>query len=323
MPDEALSLAIHGKALELGYDGCGILPLRDFGLDVYNERLVGRVGRFPESAAIYGPIRELFNNLRVLHPWAKSLVVCKFWMGRYRYPPALQGKYAKAFLLSPDTAPHSRAHRHKLEFGAWLERQGLRVLSDEVNAPVGIAPLRHAAVACGLGIFRKNNFFYDEKGSWHKLEAWLIDRKCEHRETPDVRPCPEKCSLCRRACPTGSLCEPFTMNPLICVSFLTTFGGGRVPPPLTDDALKDWICGCDACQDACPFNRRHDWQAGEPFDGLEQDVDLLQPRNILAASDETLREKVIPRTEGHLRPDQVGILRVCAARALRYEESRE
>lgn len=320
MPDSALSLAIHRKSLELGYDGCGILPLNELHMAVYNERLDGRMEKFPQSAALYGPLKELFNTLRTREPWARALIVCKFWLGRYRYPRALQGKYAKAFLLSPDTAPDSEAHRNKLAFEAWLGEQGLRVLSDESNAPVGIAPLRHAAVACGLGIFRKNNFFYDEKGSWHKLEAWLIDRECQHTERVEVRPCPEKCSLCRRACPTGSLCAPFTMNPLICVSFITTFGGGNVPPPFTDDTLKDWVCGCDACQDACPFNRRHDWESGEPFDGLEQDVTLLQPQNILAASDATLREKVIPRTECHLRPDQVGILRTCAARALRYEE---
>ena len=109
------------------------------------------------------------------------------------------------------------------------------------------------------------------------------------------------------------------MNPMKCVSWITTFGNGNVLPPLQNKDLRDWICGCDACQDACPFNKRHDWEEGEEFYGLDTLISLLQPQNLIRASDETLWEKVIPKTEHHLRPAQTETLRICAQRALQYE----
>lgn len=318
MSVDSLSQEIVAAALAFGYDGCGVLRLSNLDCKVYGERVDARLKRFPDAIRIYR-LKDIYQNIGNLYPWAKSLIVCKFWLGRYKYPGELQGKYGKAFLLSPQTAPECKARKNKLRFIDWLAQKGLKVLSDEALEPAGFTSLRPAAVAAGLGIFRRNNFFYDEKGSWHQLEGFLIDRDCEYATEAQVRPCPEKCDLCVRACPTNSLCEPFTMNPMTCVSFLTTFGDGKFAP-FRPDTLKDWICGCDACQDACPFNRGHNWRQGEDFDGLENLVELMEPRNLLAASDETLREKIIPKTVKHLKPDQTEALRICARRALRYEE---
>lgn len=139
----------------------------------------------------------------------------------------------------------------------WLKRKGVKCLSDEEKGPRGFATLRHLAVAAGLGIFRKNNFFYDESGrSWRKLEAFLIDKECEFMASTNARPCPDNCALCIKNCLTGTLCEPYMMNPLKCISFITNFGAGKIPHPLKDNDLNEWISGCDACQDACPFNKR-------------------------------------------------------------------
>lgn len=44
------------------------------------------------------------------------------------------------------------------------------------------------------------------------------------------------------------------MDPGNCVSFLTTFGKGNVPEHLDEGMLEEWICGCDNCQDTCPYN---------------------------------------------------------------------
>lgn len=268
MKDDNLAREIVAAALEYGYDGCAILRLSDLDLALYAERLQARLDRFPEAIAIYR-LKDLFLNVKNLYPWAKSLIVCKFWLGRYKYPAKLQDKYGRAFLLSPDTAPECQAHQNKLRFMDWLAQKGLKALGDETNAPAGFAALRPAAVASGLGIFRRNNFFYDQKGSWHKLEGFLIDHECEYVTETEVRPCPEKCRLCLHA---------------------------------------------------CPFNRHHNWQQGEDFYALESLVELLQPQNMLAASDETLREKVIPKMEHHLQPDQTETLRICARRALQYEK---
>ena len=70
--------------------------------------------------------------------------------------------------------------------------------------------------------------------------------------------------------------------------------------------------GCDACQDACPYNKRHSWNEGEDFPGLKEIEALLQPKNIISASDEELIQKVIPRAEHHLTSVQTDVLRINA-----------
>ncbi len=74
--------------------------------------------------------------------------------------------------------------------------------------------------------------------------------------------------------------------------------------------------GCDVCQDACPYNKRHNWNEGEDFPGLKEIEVLLQPKNIISASDEELIQKVIPRAEHHLTDTQTDILRNSAKRVI-------
>lgn len=313
--DQELSQRIHQQALHCGYDGCGIIPLSD--LAPYKKRLAERMEKIPESAAFYGFFKA-FTSLSTLFPWAKAIIVCTFWLGKYKYPQSLQGKWGKAFVLSPDTVPDSPDHQRKLQFENWLQQEGIHFTGGEDNAPARLLPLRQAAVADGLGIFRRNNFFYGEKGSYYMLEGYLIDQSCEYYNTCTLRPCSEKCGLCQKACPTHSLSAAYTMNPLTCVSFLTTFGEGVVKPPLSEKNLGAWLCGCDACQDACPYNRCHNWNEGKDFYQLEAVKTLLEPENILSEPDTVLRQKVIPKTERHIPPAKIEVLRRNAARVLRW-----
>ena len=308
--------AIHAAALEYGYDNCGVIPLS--ALEGYGERLREREAKIPESKAVYQGLSG-FTRLQEDYPCAKSALVCTNWLGKYRFPKELQGKYAKSFLLSADSLPDSPQRQQKLAFEAWLTEQGVRFLGGETHLPARILPLRYAAVAAGLGIFRKNNFFYGEKGSYYELEGYLLDVSCEYRESHNLRPCADTCKACQNACKTHALCGPYTMNPLSCVSFWTTFGGGQVPPHLTAEQFGSWICGCDACQDACPYNCRQDWQQGEPVPEVEAAKELLLPENLLQASPEALVEQVVPLMADHIRPEETGTLRTCAARCLENE----
>lgn len=203
-----------------------------------------------------------------------------------------------------------------------MTEKGIQWEGGEKYGPSRNLPLRHAAVEAGLGIFRKNNFFYTEKGSYYNLEGYLIDKECVLKQPCDIKPCPEKCDLCQQACKTKALSSPYTMNPISCVAFYTTFGMNIIPPHLHESQFGNWICGCDDCQDICPYNKRHDWNEGEEFPGLSDIVELLQPENILKASDKELCEKVIPKTADHIQPDQVETLRKGAKRVLHQNKNK-
>ena len=304
---------IHDMAIKCGFDNCGVIPLSDF--VGYGDKLSERISKIPMSAMLYDRLKP-FANLEKTYPWAKSAVVTIFYFGKYKYPTSLQGYYGKGLLLSPENVPQSPANQGKLKFQEWMAEQGIRYAGGQDYGASRNMPLRYAAEKAGLGIIRQNNFFYGPNGSWYELDGYIIDHEAVYKEESDLRPCSSKCGLCRKACPSGALCDANTMNPLLCVSFTTTYGNGNPVPPATLESIGEWICGCDACQDACPYNKRHDWAEGEDFPELDAITDLLSPEGILAASDEDLREKIIPKTADHLRDDQADLLRRMAKNSI-------
>ena len=313
-----LAKDIHDHALAYGYDSCGIIPIE--ALDFFKDRLEQRLEEVPESANVYAHTKS-FLALRENYPWVKSVVVCTEYYGQYQFPQSLQHRYAKGLLLSLSNVPDSEAFKKRRSFESWLHKRGIRYIGGEMAKPAGVIPLRPASVAAGLGIYRKNNFFYGPKGSCYELVGYLIDEECEYIEHFDIPPCPESCNACQVGCKSHSLSAPFTMNPLTCVSFINTFGDGQLPEDVTEEMLEDWILGCDNCQDSCPFNKQHDWNIGKAFPGMAELELLLDPECILETSDEELIEKVIPKLCFHLTKEQLSLLRPSAKRALQYEEN--
>ncbi|MDO5558637.1 MAG: epoxyqueuosine reductase [Oscillospiraceae bacterium] len=319
MINKTLAQEIYDNALECGFDNCGIIPLSD--LDGYKQRLDERKKKVPQSEQFYNAM-DGFTKIQEQYPWAKAIIICTTWIGKYRYPESLQGKYAKAFFLSPESAPDSKANQDKIRFETWMTENNICWEGGKKYGALRNFPLRHAAVKAGLGIFRKNNFFYTEKGSYVELEGYIIDKECVLKQTTNIRACSESCTLCQKACKTHALCAPYTMNPMACISFWTTYGQGQIPPHLEENQFSDWICGCDDCQDACPNNMRHDWTSGEAFPGLDDIIELAQPENILKASDDSLCKHIIPKTVEHISPENINTLRVCAKRVLKQSGSK-
>ena len=172
----------------------------------------------------------------------------------------------------------------------------------------------------GLGIIRKNNFFYNEKGSYVELVAYVIDKECELIHKNNLKECSEKCNLCQKGCQTKALKAPNTMEPLKCISFWTTFGKGIVPPNLKKEMFREWICGCDDCQDICPYNRTHNWEVGEDLEGLKELTPNLMADKIQNASDEFLINNVATLTDNHILAKDVSTLKKNAIRALSYKK---
>ena len=63
------------------------------------------------------------------------------------------------------------------------------------------------------------------------------------------------CTRCIDACPTGALCDAYTLDARKCLSYLTIEHKGVIEKAYREK-MGDFIFGCDICQDVCPHNRK-------------------------------------------------------------------
>jgi epoxyqueuosine reductase len=157
------------------------------------------------------------------------------------------------------------------------ERCGRRVRS---RLFVDDAPLveRDAAIRAGLGFRGKNTNLLTAIGSFVFLGALLTDVDLDVDE-PLSKNC-GSCRLCLDACPTGALDSPYHLAAERCIAYLTIEHRGPISPELRP-LMGEWVFGCDACQDVCPYNA----SSRTP---PSSDLDLTE---LLALDDEAFRER--------------------------------
>jgi epoxyqueuosine reductase len=121
---------------------------------------------------------------------------------------------------------------------------------------VDSAPVMEKAWAqrCGVGWIGKNTVLINPKtGSFHFIGVILTDLETEY-DQPGTDHC-GTCDKCMKACPTGALTAPHTLDPRLCIAYQTLDNKGELPHELRD-SFRDRIYGCDICQDVCPFNSK-------------------------------------------------------------------
>jgi epoxyqueuosine reductase len=284
---------IREKALELGYEDCGII--RVGALAGYTKKLEERISRIPMGEKIYGNFRR-YANPSVANPAIKSIVVAIVPIYQYNVPDELNGVYAKHYMFDSRKDEKAPFFRIRTEFSAFLENLGYTCTILGEDQAVS-APARWAAYQAGLGTIRRNNFFYTAKGSYLRIEMVAIDGELEFIQNAKAKNCPEKCNKCIEACPTHTLCAPYTMSMIGCVSFQSNlsvnFGMG-IPSPEMAQQIGGWLYGCDACQDVCPFNNDK-WAGGEDFPRLGALVPSMRPTAIMEMSYEELGRTLGPK----------------------------
>jgi epoxyqueuosine reductase len=288
---------IQQKAYALGYEKCGIIPLEM--MHEFKEKLEERIESVPSSAGFYTSQKRLIDP-REAYPWAKSIVIVAEHFGHYRIPDPIKGRIGRHYLFDTRIDENTEEFQRGLSLDAYIKSLGLQTATER---KFGLVALRWAALKAGLGLIRHNNFFYTQMGSWVTLYAWLVDEEMTLLETNTLRDCPPKCQRCITACPTQSLSAPYTMNPMRCISFLTTFGGRDLPhEPLSKD-FGACIYGCDICQDVCPMNSKK-FDENKEFPALLELAPFLSPERIMEMDEDFYRKNVQPKFF-YLSPDDL------------------
>jgi epoxyqueuosine reductase len=287
MNNQELAADVARAAQTCGYESCGIVKVEE--MRGYAGVLEERINQFPESKPLYKLLAH-YAEPQQMFPWAKSVIICAQWYGKYHIPQHLEGLIGKAYCVDFRIDPGSNEHQGRLRFEAELGKMGLRYETQDGH---GLTAMRWAAFKAGLGLIRKNNFFYTERGSWYTLSTYLIDQELELKTASTVRSCPEQCGLCIKACPTGALRAPYQTNGTICISFLMGFDTCE-PGKKHYDHCGSWIYGCDACQNACPFNKET-WEGTEDYPGLESLSEQLAYERLLSMDYDQMRRLLSPK----------------------------
>jgi epoxyqueuosine reductase len=149
-----------------------------------------------------------------------------------------------------------------------LREQYPQPFEARIYADTGPINERVLAKHAGLGWLGKNTLLLNEcMGSFFVLGVILTTLDLPPTLGTSNLPPADRCGSCRKcidACPTDALVEPYVMDALKCISYLTIELRGAIPEQLREP-MGQHIFGCDICQDVCPWNRHAPFTYAKEF----------------------------------------------------------
>ena len=247
-PQPATAAQVKARARELGFDLCGIARSRP--LDP--QRLDAWLSRGWDAGLSYLRERRAERlDPSLLVPGARSVIVVAA-----SYAPAPGDPQPAPGELVVARYARGRDYHNVLlkparKLAAWLRGLGAQVYCE---VDTGAVLEKAWAQEAGLGWIGKNGCLIHERlGSWLLLGALVTDADLE-ADAPHPDRCGD-CILCIPACPTGAIVEPRYVDARLCLAYHTIEHREALPPEIAERA-GGRIFGCDACQEACPWNRR-------------------------------------------------------------------
>lgn len=252
MLPEELTEALKSRARELGADHVGVAPAAppspsEGGPDALQawvaKGMHGEMGYMARSPEDRSDITRWF-------PAARSVVLCAFSYhdGRRHEPKPGHGRLAR-YALPPDYHDELKSRMEALR--DWVRERG-----GDGRVFVDTSPVLERLYAryAGVGWVGKNTMILSRRiGSFFLLAGLAVDRELK----PD-EPVPDHCGTCTRcldACPTGAFPAPRVLDASRCVAYFTVEQRKSPVPEAFRAGHGDWVFGCDACQDVCPWNR--------------------------------------------------------------------
>jgi epoxyqueuosine reductase len=252
-PSDELARALKARAVEVGFDLCGIAPavspttfdqLREWlrrGYDGEMSYIVRRADAYESPDGVLAGVRSVV------------MVALNYHAGEDDTGTPRTGRIARYARPSIDYHALLRVRLRRLAALLHEQRPGCRT-----RCVVDTAPLleRDFARLAGLGWFGKNTMLIHKRlGSWLYLGALLTDVELPADAPHDTAHC-GTCTRCLDACPTSAFPEPYVLDATRCISYLTIELRDLPIPEILRAGVGDWLFGCDVCNDVCPWNHK-------------------------------------------------------------------
>lgn len=241
---------IKSEAVRLGFDYCGIA--KAVHLDDDARRLEQWLNKGMNGTMQY---MENYFDLRTdpakLVPGAKSVITV---LMNY-YPEERQKHDTPKISKYAYGQDYHHVIRKKL-------KQLLQFIKDHIGEVQGrgfvdSAPVleRSWAQRSGLGWIGKNgNLITRPHGSFYFIATLITDLILDY-DDPFAKDYCGSCRRCIDACPTNAIQENKVIDGSKCISYFTIELKEQLIPDEMQGKFKDWVFGCDICQDVCPWNR--------------------------------------------------------------------
>lgn len=251
MQNRELTARIKVFARDAGADVVGVAPVEAY--DDYLTEIGSRISETRATNLDYmiasgdDGFFERLSDARWTLPSVRSIIV----LGVYAYDDvaaykdtarSLRGKIARTYRYYPVVRQIAE------DLAAFVRELGYTATYGQD------VPLKYVAQRIGLGSYGKNGILLTEEfGSYMGLRDVLTDAPLEPDAGPVFDLC-GSCDLCLKACPTGALYAPYKVNARLCLNPITR--RENAIETAIRPKMRNWIIGCDMCQEVCPVNRR-------------------------------------------------------------------
>ncbi|AYQ32092.1 tRNA epoxyqueuosine(34) reductase QueG [Runella sp. SP2] len=244
------SRLIKAKAQELGFDFCGISTA------TFLEEEAPRLEQWLLRNH-HGQMHYMGNH------FDKRLDPRKLVEGAKSVISVLLNYYPEQQLDEGENALKLSKYAYGTDYHFVLKDK-LKALIEEIQSEIGevngrvfvdSAPVMDKvwAAKSGLGwVGKHTNLINRQMGSFFFIGEIISDLEL----WPDA-PIKDYCGTCTRcvdACPTDAITEPYVVDGSKCISYFTIELKEAIPEEVRGK-FKNWIFGCDICQDICPWNR--------------------------------------------------------------------
>ncbi len=257
MNAETAASLIKAKARALGFGACGLARAEAVDAETARSLQQWLDAGYAAGMDYMHRHQDLRLDPRLLQPGARTLIVTA--LNYYPEHPASNSADLQFSYYAYGADYHYVIRGLLTELLDYIRTDIAPALMPgtplEGRAFTDSAPLmeRYWAVRAGLGFIGRNRLLIlPGRGSYYFLGTLAINM-----DLPADSPLHIGCGTCHRcldACPTGAL-QADALDATRCISYQTIENRTDAIPAEVAEHLGSRIYGCDACQQACPWNR--------------------------------------------------------------------